>query len=156
MLFAIDTSSLIVLQKLQWLNLCDRGENQFIWPVKVTEELKRQKRRNKEILNLLTSAIASESRFQRTLKIAKISRTDADLISLAAESNAVVVSEDILLRQRATRLGLSTASLGALIVLLYQDELYSKSECLARLRTLHDEKFLSKTEYRQLLQSILP
>jgi len=156
MLFVIDTSSLIVLQKLQWLNLCELGENLFIWPVRVTEELKQQKGKNKRILALLASMIASEGRMEKAFDIAKISKTDADVISLAAENNAVVVSEDILLRHKATRLGLSTASVGALVVLLYQNELYSKHECLVRLRTLHDEKFLSKAEYRQLLQSILP
>jgi predicted nucleic acid-binding protein len=154
MLFAIDTSSLIVLQKLQWLNLCERGENQFIWPERVTEELKRQKGKNKKILDLLALALTNEGQIQRALKIQKISRTDADVISLAAESNAVVVSEDILLRQKATRLGLSAVSVGTLIVLLYQCGLYSKDECLARLKKLYDEKFLSKSEYRQLFLSI--
>jgi predicted nucleic acid-binding protein len=154
MLFAIDTSSLIVLQKLQWLNLCERSENQFIWPERVTDELKRQKGKNKKILDLLASAITREGKIQRTLKIKKISRTDADVISLATESNAVVVSEDILLRQEAARLGLSAVSTGTLIVLLYQCELYSKDECLTRLKKLYDEKFLSKLEYRQLLMSM--
>jgi predicted nucleic acid-binding protein len=156
MLFAIDTSSLIVLQKRQWLNLCECGENQFIWPVRVTEELKRQKGKNKKILNLLASETARESQVQKTLEIAKISRADAEVISLAAENNAVVVSEDILLRQKATRLGLSAVSVAGLVILFYQYGLYSKDECRTRLKTLHDEKFLSKTEYRQLLQSILP
>jgi len=30
MLFAIDTSTLIVLQKLGWLNLCRQSDNKFI------------------------------------------------------------------------------------------------------------------------------
>lgn len=61
---------------------------------------------------------------QRAFNIAKISKTDAEVISLAAENNAVVVSEDILLRHKATRLGLSTVSVGALVVLFYQTELF--------------------------------
>lgn len=64
MLFVIDTSSLIVLRKLAWLQLFQHQELEFIWPAKVSEELRFQKAKNKEILNLLTSGSASERQIQ--------------------------------------------------------------------------------------------
>lgn len=42
MRFVIDTSTLIVLQKLGWLSLCSQSGNEFIWPSTVTQELKIQ------------------------------------------------------------------------------------------------------------------
>jgi predicted nucleic acid-binding protein len=156
MLFAIDTSSLVALRRLTWLDLIQHQGLEFIWPSSVSKELLLRKGKNKEIFDLLADGSASESAIQRPLKIEEISQTDADVISLAAERQAVVVSDDALLRQQATKRGISAISLAALVRLLYQCSVFSKNEYLSRLRTLHDKKFLSKSEYRRLLQGIMP
>lgn len=138
------------------MSLCSQTDNKFIWPPSVTQELKRQKGKNKVILDLLTSGEASEEEVQRQLIITEISQTDVEVISLAAERQATVISEDALLRNKATKLGFSANSLASFCVLLYQSELSSKDECLARLKTLNEKKLLSNTEYRQFLQGLLP
>jgi predicted nucleic acid-binding protein len=154
MLFAIDTSTLIVLYKLKWLGLCSYGGNEFIWPPSVTQELKRQKGKNKAILDLLTSGIAGENEVVRQLQIGEISQTDVEVISLAAERQATVISEDVLLRKKAAKLGYSANSLASFCVLLYQSGLFSKAECLDRLKTLNENTFLSTADYRQFLQGL--
>jgi len=73
MLFAIDTSTLIILQKLGWLNLCRQGENKFIWPPGVTKELKLQKSKNQAIFDLLDSGSTSEVEPQNQLRFEEIS-----------------------------------------------------------------------------------
>lgn len=156
MLFAIDTSSLIVLRKLSWLQLFQYQGLEFIWPAKVSGELRLQKVKNKEILDLLTAGSASERPVQQPVKIEGISQTDAEVISLAVVCQAVVVSEDTLLRQKAAKLGIPAISVAALMRLLYQCGVLPKDECVARLKSLHDKKFLSKSEYRRLLQGVLP
>jgi predicted nucleic acid-binding protein len=156
MLFAIDTSTLIVLHKLKWLGLCSCGDNEFIWPPSVTQELKRQKGKNKAILDLLTSGVASENEVQRQLLITEISETDVEVISLAAGRRATVISEDIPLREKALKLGISAVSLVVLLTMFYQQGLLSKDDYLARLKILYEEKFLSRSEYHQLLRGILP
>lgn len=156
MLFVMDTSSLIVLRKLAWLQLFQLQELEFIWPVKVSEELRLQKTKNKEILDLLASGAASERPIQQPIKIEDISLTDAEVISLAVECQAVVVSEDTLLRQKAVKLALTSLSIAALFRLLYVCGILSKDEYVARLKSLHDKKFLSKSEYRRLLQGMMP
>jgi len=156
MLFAIDTSTLIILQKLGWLSLCDEKAYDFVWPSKVTQELKHQKSKNKAVLDLLSSGKAKQGTIQRALEIKGISKTDAEVISLAAENNATVISEDFLLRKKATKLGVSAISLAVFSVILYQIGLSSKEACLDRLRTLHEKEFLSTADYRQYLQGLLP
>jgi predicted nucleic acid-binding protein len=156
MLFAIDTSTLLVLRKLEWLSLCSQTDSKFIWPPSVTQELKRQKGKNKVILDLLTSGVASEEEVHRQLVIAEISQTDIEVISLAAERQATVISEDALLRDKAAKLGYSANSLASFCVLLYQSGLFSKDECLVRLKTLNGKKLLSTTDYRQFLQGLVP
>jgi len=96
MLFAIDTSTLIILQKLGWLDLCRQGDNKFIWPPGVTKELKLQKSKNLAIFDLLDSGVVTESGMHRPLSIEGISVTDADVISLAIERQTTVLSEDVL------------------------------------------------------------
>jgi len=88
MLFVIDTSTLIVLQKLGWLSLCSQSGNEFIWPPSVTQELKIYKGKNTKILALLSSGITSEEEVHRQLLITEISKTDTEVISLAAEHQA--------------------------------------------------------------------
>lgn len=156
MLFAIDTSTLIILQKLGWLDLCRQGENKFIWPPGVTLELKQQKGRNKEIFDLLASGIVTESEMEKQLSIEGVSVTDAGVISLAIERQATVLSEDVLLREKAAKIGCPTNSLASFCVLIYQSGLSTRDECLARLKTLNDRRFLSTAEYRQFLQGLLP
>jgi len=123
MLFAIDTSTLIILQKLGWLSLCDKTEYDVVWPAMVTQELKRQKSRNKAVLDLLNSGKAKERTIQRSREIKDI---------------------------------VSVISLASFCVLLYQSDLSSKAECLSRLKTLHETTALSKSEYHQYLQGLLP
>jgi len=156
MLFAIDTSTLIILQKLGWLSLCDKTEYDIVWPATVTQELKRQKSRNKAVLDLLNSGKAKERTIQRSREIKDISKTDSDVIFLAAENDATVISEDVLLRKKALKLKVSAISLASFSVLLYQTGLSSKNECLHRLKTLHEKTALSKSEYHQYLQGLLP
>jgi len=156
MLFAIDTSTLILLQKLGWLSLCDEEAYDFIWPARVTQELKRQKSKNKAVLDLLNSGRAKEGTIQRSVEIKDISKTDAEVISLAAENNATVISEDVLLRKKAEKLKVSAISLASFSALLYQAGLSSKDEYLSRLKTLHEKTALSKSEYHQYLQGLLP
>jgi len=156
MLFVIDTSSLIVLKTLGWLNLCRSGDNEFIWPASVTQELRERKDDNKLILDLLASGDSREERVYKFINVGEISGTDAEVISLAAECNAFIVSEDKPLRKKAARLRLTALSVATLVTMLYQDGQCAKEECLARLRRLYDDEFLSKTEYHQILQGILP
>jgi len=156
MLFAIDTSTLIILQKLGWLNLCRHGENKFIWPPGVTQELKLKKSKNQAIFDLLESGVTSEVEIQRRLNFAEISTTDNEVIALAGERSATVLSEDKLLCKKASKLGLSTISVAGLIMTFYQRGLSSKEECLACWKKLYEGKFLSKPEYHELLQGIMP
>lgn len=156
MLFVIDTSSLIVLKTLGWLNLCRSGNNKFIWPSGVTQELKQRKDDNKTILDLLSSGDSSEEQVYKLITIEEISSADAEVISLAAERNAFIISEDKPLRKKAVRLRLTALSVASFITMLYQDGQCAKEDCLARLRRLFDDEFLSKTEYHQILQGILP
>lgn len=156
MLFAIDTSTLIILQKLGWLNLCRQGENKFIWPPGVTLELKLKKSKNKEIFDLLDSGVTNEIEPQSRLSFAEISTTDNEVIALAGERSATVLSEDKLLCKKASKLGLSTISVAGLIMTFYQRGLSSKEECLACWKKLYEGKFLSKPEYHELLQGIMP
>jgi len=156
MQFVIDTSTLIILQKLGWLNLCHHGDNKFIWPPSVTLELKFKKSKNKEVFDLLTSGVVTESEMRRQVSIEGISVTDAEVISLAIERQATVLSEDVLLREKAAKIGCPANSLASFCVLIYQSGLSTKDECLTRLKTLNDRKFLSTTEYRQFLQGLLP
>lgn len=156
MLFVIDTSTLIILQKLGWLDLCRQGENKFIWPPGITLELKLQKSKNKEIFDLLDSDITSEVEPQSRLNFTEISSTDNEVIALASERSAAVLSEDKLLCKKASKLGLSTISVAGLIITFYQRGLYSREECLACWKKLHESKFLSKTDYHQLLQGMMP
>lgn len=155
MRFVIDTSTLIVLRKLGWLSLCSLGNHELMWPSKVTRELKRRKAKNKEIFDLLTSGDAIECDTLKPLVIRDISNTDAEVIALAAERNATVISEDALLRAKATDVGLPAVSVAVFVVLLYQKGYLPKDECVSRLKKLQDERFLSKSEYRQLLQWVM-
>jgi len=154
MLFVIDTSTLIILQKLGWLSLCSQSDNEFIWPPSVTQELKIHKAKNREILVLLTSGITREVEIHKHLIITEISSTDAEVISLAEEHQATVISEDIPLREKALKLGLSAFSLAVLVTIFYQHGFLLKDECLARLKELYGERFLSKSEYHKLLQGL--
>lgn len=154
MRFVIDTSTLIVLQKLGWLSLCCQSDNEFIWPSTVTPELKIHKAKNREILDLLTSKAFREVKINKQLIITEISTTDAEVISLAAERQATVISEDILLREKALQLGLSAFSLAVLVIIFYQNGFFVRDECLDRLKKLYDERFLSKSEYHKLLQGL--
>jgi len=156
MLFAIDTSTLIILQKLGWLNLCRYGDNKFIWPPSVTVELKLQKSKNKEIFDLLDSGVTNEVEIRNRLSFAEISTTDTEVISLAHERSATVLSEDKLLCKKASKLGLATISVAGLIMTFYQRGFFSKEECLTRWKELYEGKFLSKPEYHELLQGIMP
>lgn len=122
----------------------------------MSEELRLQKAKNKEILDLLASGSVSERPIQQPIEFEEISQADAEVISLAVACQAVVVSEDALLRQKAAKLGISAISVAALLRLLYQCGVYPKDEYVARLKSLHDKNFLSKSEYRRLLQGIVP
>ena len=155
MLFVIDTSSLIALKALDWLNLVQSSQNEFIWPSRVTQELRQQKAKNKKILDLLASGEMREELAQNFFKFEGISDTDSEVICLAAERNAFVVSEDVLLRHKAIKHGLSAVSIATLLVLLHQNGLLPKEECLARLNRVYEEKLLSRSEYHQLVQGVV-
>ncbi len=151
MFFAVDTSTLIVLRELDWIALCNQSGHQFMWPSSVTEELKRQKGKNQKFLSLLASHEALEHALKQPMYIEEISQTDADVIALAREQKITILSEDILLRKKADRVGVSAISLASFCVLLYQSGFFSKDECLARLKALFEKKFISQATYRQLL-----
>ncbi len=141
MLFVTDTSTLIVLRKLEWLDLCISGDVEIIWPQLVTQELREQKRKNQKILALLASHQAEEVEVHKHITLSGISQTDAEVISLASELNAAVLSEDKLLRQKAERLAISTFSISTLVRRLYQIGTFSQQECLLRLSILHRKFF---------------
>lgn len=151
MLFAVDTSTLIVLRELDWIDLCNQTGHQFVWPSSVTEELKRQKSKNQKLLSLLASHEAIEHAPRQPLQIVEISQTDADVIAVAREQQATILSEDILLRKKAERAGVSAIALASFCVLLYQSGFFAMDECQARLKTLLEKRFISQTTYRQLL-----
>ena len=111
MLFAVDTSTLIVLRELGWVDLCNQSGHLFVWPSSVTEELKRQKRKNENFLSLLATQVAIEHAPRQHLRIEEISQTDADVIAVAREQRITILSEDILLRKKAERTGVSAISL---------------------------------------------
>ena len=156
MLFAIDTSTLIILQKLGWWHLCRQSDNKFIWPPSVTKELKLQKSKNQAIFDLLDSGVTREVEIQRQLNFAEISTTDSEIIALASEHSAAVLSEDKLLCKKASKLSLPAISVAGLIMTYYQCGLSSREECLACWKKLYEGKFLSKHEYHELLQGIMP
>ncbi|MEK7729849.1 MAG: hypothetical protein AAB354_15685, partial [candidate division KSB1 bacterium] len=83
-----------------------------------------------------------------------ISQTDADVISLAMQDGGIVLSEDGLLRHSALKLGLAAFSLSSLLLWFYQGGIFTKDECRNRLHRLHERDFLSKAEYRRLLQEL--
>ncbi len=155
MLFVIDTSTLILLRKLGWLDMCCLGDTQLIWPPRVTQELKQRKQANKAVLELLATKTVAEVAIRKPITFAELSATDAEVISLAAESTACILSEDKELRSKASRLGVSQMSLAVFTTLLYQLGLFSNEECLTRLQKLHEAKLLSKSDYHLLLQGIM-
>ncbi len=129
MLFATDTSTLIVLRKLDWLNLCSLSDTKIIWPRRVTQELRQQKSKNQKILALLNSHQTEEIEAHRPLTLSEISQTDADVISLAAEWNCAVLSEDKVLRQKAMKLGIATFAISTLVTRFYRGGAFTKDEC---------------------------
>ncbi len=151
MLFAVDTSTLIVLRELDWIDLCIQAGHQFIWPSSVTEELEGQRSKNQKLLRLLATQEAIEQAPQQPLRIEEISQADADVIAVAREQQATILSEDILLRKKAERTGVSAIALASFCVLLYQSGFFSRDECFARLKTMFEKRFISQTTYRQLL-----
>jgi len=156
MLFVADTSTLIALRKLERLDLCRKGKNQIIWPNRVTQELRSQKRKNQKILALLALHQVDEVEAAKPIVFTGISQTDADIISLASEWSGAVLSEDKLLRQKATKLRIPAFSVSTLILWLYHCDVFLKDECLARLQVLLEKRFLSQVEYRKILQGISP
>jgi predicted nucleic acid-binding protein len=150
MLFVVDTSSLIVLQKLGWLDKLSHPDDEFICPPKVIQELKN----NKKLLGWLKQKAISETKVEKPIKISDISATDAEVVSLALEQSGSVLSEDLLLSKKAQRLAIPVYNLSRLIVLYYQLNRITQDDCLIRLKTLVDKSILPKTIYRQLVESI--
>jgi len=149
-LFVVDTSCLIVLQKLGWLDELRQPDDTFLCPTKVIHELKN----NKTLLKWINKGIVGVVKVEKPISITAISTTDAEVISLALERGAGILSEDKELGKKAERLGISVYNLASLFMLFYQYGRIDQRGCLKRLRTLADEKFISQTLYRQLLMSI--
>jgi predicted nucleic acid-binding protein len=146
----VDTSSLIVLQKLGWLEELSHPDDEFLCPSKVIQELKN----NKKLLGWLKQKGISATKVEKPIKISGISATDAEVVSLALEHSGSVLSEDLLLSKKAQKLTIPVYNLSRLIVLYYQFNRIAQDDCLIRLKTLVDKNILPKIIYRQLVESI--
>lgn len=67
---------------------------------------------------------------------------------------ASILSEDVVLGQKAEKLRVPTFDIAGLMVLLYVENLIGQNECLGRLSTLASKQFISKKKYRQLVENI--
>ena len=151
MLFVVDTSCLIVLERLNWLDeLLSHADDTFICPPRVIQELKN----NTLLLKWLKKGIVGITNVDKPILMTGISVTDAEVVALALERGGSILSEDMLLSKKAQKLALPVYNVSRLIVLYYQYGRFKHEDCLARLKILVAEHIISKTFYRQLLENI--
>lgn len=151
MLFVVDTSCLIVLQRLDWLEeFLSHADDTFICPPRVIQELKN----NTMLLKWLKTGIVGITNIDKPILMTGISVTDAEVVALALERSGSILSEDTLLSEKAQKLALPVYNLSRLIVLFYQYGRFTHEDCLARLKILADEHIISKIFYRQLMENI--
>lgn len=150
MLFVVDTSSIIILEKLDWLNDLHHRDDVFIRPPQVIRELRNQK----NLLKKLKNGIVTVTQIIRPISMTAISETDSAVVSLALEKSCSILSDDAGLREKAGVLGISAFNMAGFVTLSYQHGRFDKNECLAKLKTLVDSKLLSHFNYRQILRSI--
>jgi len=151
MQFVVDTSCLILLQKLNWLDefLC-HAEDIFICPPRVMQEVKN----DKKLLKWLKIGTVAVIAVNKSMSITGISETDNEVVALATEKNWSILSEDLLLRQKAEKLAIPAFNLAELIVLYYQYARIDQDACINRLNALFAKAALSKTAYRELVEII--
>jgi predicted nucleic acid-binding protein len=154
MRFILDTSSLINLRDLGWLNLLRYPENSFSCPDKVEQEIRRKKRKNKEILKLIQDGVIAVQKIIHPITFSLLSNTDSDAISLGIENKSTVVSEDGLLRQNAILLGVPALDIAGMLFIFFQEERIEQNEYLSRLKILFEHQTLSKSRYHQLLMAL--
>ncbi|MCI0697002.1 hypothetical protein L0337_33975 [candidate division KSB1 bacterium] len=150
MLFVVDTSSLIVLQKLGWLEELSHPDDEFLCPPKVIQELKN----NKKLLGWLNEGTIAITEVKKPMLISGISETDVEVVSLAIEKSGSILSEDLLLRKKAEKLRIAAFNVPELIVLYYQHDRIDQHTCITRLEKLVAATALSKAVYRKLLEII--
>lgn len=150
MLFIVDTSSLIVLQKLGGLEELSHPDDEFLCPPKVIQELKN----NKKLLGWLNEGTVAVTEVKKPMLISGISETDVEVVSLAIEKSGSILSEDLLLRKKAEKLGIAAFNVPELIVLYYQHGRIDQHTCITRLKKLVAATALSKAVSRKLLEII--
>jgi len=151
MLFVVDTSCLIVLQRLNWLEeFLSHADDTFICPPRVIQELKN----DKKLLKWLKTGVVPVIEVKKPMSIAGISETDSEIIALATEKGWSILSEDLLLRQKAEKLAIPAFNVAELIVLWYQNVRIDQNACITRLNTLVAKTALSKTVFRELVEII--
>jgi len=152
MLFVVDTSSLIVLEKLSWLDELCHVDDTWLCPSEVFQELKK----DRKLLQWLKERNIAIIKAERPVSITELSQTDVEVISLALEKGGCILSEDKPLGQKAERMEIPVYNIGSLVMLFYQYGRIDQSNCLERLTILANENFISQTLYRQLLKCLKP
>ena len=150
MLFIVDTSCLIILQKLGWLDELRQPDDTFWCPPKVIHELKN----NKTLLKWINKGIVGVAKVEKQISITAISATDAEVISLALEWGGGLLSEDKELGKKAERLGVSVYNLAGLFMLFYMKITISMPEPLiAALDELKNQN--GRSTRSRLIQKLL-
>ena len=151
MLFVIDTSCLIVLQRLDWLEeFLSHDDDTFLCPPGVAQEL----RNNTKLLKRLKQGMVGITNVDRPIAMTSISATDAEVIALALECGGNILSEDTELRKKAGNMGIPAINIAGLIASSYQYGRFDQNECLERLKILVSKRFLSQANYRKIVRSV--
>jgi len=154
MRFVLDTSSLLNLRNLEWLGILKSEKDEFFCPEKVEKEIRRGKSRNQEILRLFQEDIVAVQKVSQYVDFASVSNADAEVISLALESQSTIISDDAPLRETANHYGVSAIDIAGFVLLTYQQGRMDHNECSSHLTSLFKKKILSKSKYHQLLTLI--
>jgi hypothetical protein len=151
MQFVADTSCLILLQRLNWLDeFLSHAEDTFICPPRVMQEIKS----DKKLLKWLKKGTVAVIAVNKSMSITGISETDSEIIALATQKGWSILSEDLRLRQKAEKLVIPAFNVAELIMLWYQHARIDQNACIARLNTLVAQAALSKIVYRELVEII--
>ncbi|MGH7597655.1 MAG: hypothetical protein ACREOI_14990 [bacterium] len=131
-------------------------KDEFLCPEKVEREIRRSKSQNHEILRLFQEGVVAIKKVGHYVDFASVSDTDAEVISLAIETQSTIISDDAPLRENANRYGVSAIDVAGFVLLIYQQGRMNKNECSSHLTRLFKKKILSKPKYHQLLTLIRP